>query len=108
METKNFINDKIFSKFELKDKNFIKSQNGNITFYDFFLLANRISNLFSCLGLKAGDRILVQVEKSPFALAVYAASIRSGYVYIPLNINYTVHEIDYFNPETIINIECKL
>ena len=96
METKNFINDKIFSKFELKDKNFIKSQNGNITFHDFFLLANRISNLFSCLGLKAGDRILVQVEKSPFALAVYAASIRSGYVYIPLNINYTVHEIDYF------------
>ena len=37
METKNFINDKIFSKFELKDKNFIKSQNGNITFHDFFL-----------------------------------------------------------------------
>ena len=96
METKNFINDKIFSKFELAKKRFIKSQNENITFQNFFSIANKISNLLLSLGLKSGDRVLVQVEKSPFALALYAATIRSGCVYIPLNINYTLHELEYF------------
>ena len=54
-----------------------------------------VTNILS-LGLKSGDRVLVQVEKSPFALALYAATIRSGCVYIPLNINYTLHELEYF------------
>ena len=76
LETKNFINDKIFSKFELAKKRFIKSQNENITFQNFFSIANKISNLLLSLGLKSGDRVLVQVEKSPFALALYAATIR--------------------------------
>ena len=95
-ETKNFINDKIFSKFELAKKRFIKSQNENITFQNFFSIANKISNLLLSLGLKSGDRVLAQVEKSPFSLALYAATIRSGCVYIPLNINYTLHELEYF------------
>jgi len=48
------------------------------------------------LGVKPGDRVAVQVEKSFEALLLYLACIRSGAVFLPLNTAYTAHEIDYF------------
>lgn len=48
------------------------------------------------LGVRPGDRVAVQVEKSFEALLLYLACIRSGAVFLPLNTAYTAHEIDYF------------
>jgi malonyl-CoA/methylmalonyl-CoA synthetase len=56
----------------------------------------RIANLFAALNLPKGARIAAQVEKSPEALMLYLASIRAGYVYLPLNTAYRKAEIDYF------------
>jgi malonyl-CoA/methylmalonyl-CoA synthetase len=56
----------------------------------------RIANLLSALRLPKGARIAAQVEKSPEALMLYLASIRAGYVYLPLNTAYRKEEIDYF------------
>ncbi|WNL38553.1 malonyl-CoA synthase [Halomonas sp. PAMB 3232] len=48
------------------------------------------------LGVKKGDRVAVQVEKSPEAILLYLACLRIGGVYLPLNTGYTGDEIDYF------------
>jgi malonyl-CoA/methylmalonyl-CoA synthetase len=48
------------------------------------------------LGVKPGDRVAVQVEKSPANLVLYLASLRAGAVYLPLNTAYTLPELGYF------------
>jgi len=56
----------------------------------------KIANLLLSLGLPPGSRIAVQVEKSPEALLLYLATLRAGYVYLPLNTAYRADEIAYF------------
>jgi malonyl-CoA/methylmalonyl-CoA synthetase len=56
----------------------------------------RIANLLSSLGLPSGARIAVQVEKSAEALILYLATLRAGFVYLPLNTTYRAAEIAYF------------
>jgi malonyl-CoA/methylmalonyl-CoA synthetase len=56
----------------------------------------RFASLFVDLGLKPGDRVAVQVEKSPEALLLYLACLRAGLVYLPLNSAYQEAEIAYF------------
>lgn len=56
----------------------------------------KIANLLAALKLPAGARVAVQVEKSPEALFLYLATLRAGYVYLPLNTAYQESEIDYF------------
>ena len=48
------------------------------------------------LGVKKGDRVMVQVAKSYEALILYLACLRAGAIYIPLNTAYTAAEVDYF------------
>jgi malonyl-CoA/methylmalonyl-CoA synthetase len=47
-------------------------------------------------GVRHGDRVVVQVEKSPEALILYLAVLRIGAVYVPLNSAYTGAEVAYF------------
>jgi malonyl-CoA/methylmalonyl-CoA synthetase len=56
----------------------------------------RFASLLSGLGLKPGDRVAVQVEKSPEALLLYLACLRAGFAYLPLNSAYQQGEISYF------------
>lgn len=56
----------------------------------------KLANLFASLKLQQGSRIAVQVEKSPEALMLYLATIRAGFVYLPLNTAYRASEMDYF------------
>ena len=56
----------------------------------------KLANLLLALGLQPGDRIAVQVDKSPEALVLYLASLRAGTVFLPLNPAYTQAEIEYF------------
>ncbi len=55
-----------------------------------------IANWLDSLKLKRGDRVAVQVEKSPECLMVYLATLRAGLVYVPLNTAYQRAELDYF------------
>ena len=48
------------------------------------------------LGVSPGDRVAVQVDKSPEAILLYLACLRMGGVYLPLNTGYTASEIGYF------------
>ena len=56
----------------------------------------RYASLLAGLGLAAGDRVAVQVEKSAEALLVYLACLRAGLVYLPLNSAYQEGEVGYF------------
>ncbi|MGJ7611392.1 MULTISPECIES: malonate--CoA ligase [unclassified Variovorax] len=55
-----------------------------------------IANLFEALQLEKGARIAVQVEKSVEAMLLYLATLRAGYVFLPLNTAYQSAEIEYF------------
>ncbi|MEE4378594.1 MAG: AMP-binding protein, partial [Candidatus Competibacteraceae bacterium] len=52
--------------------------------------------LSSELGIAKGERVAVQVEKSPQALFLYLACLRAGLIYFPLNTAYPRAELDYF------------
>lgn len=56
----------------------------------------KIASFLASLNLPQGSRIAVQVEKSPEALVLYLATVRAGFVYLPLNTAYRASEIDYF------------
>jgi len=56
----------------------------------------RFANALCARGVKPGDRIAVQAEKSPEALILYLATLRAGAVYLPLNTAYTLAELAYF------------
>ncbi|NQW94874.1 MAG: malonyl-CoA synthase [Polaromonas sp.] len=55
-----------------------------------------LANLLVSLKLPAGARIAVQVEKSVEAMLLYLATLRAGYVFLPLNTAYQSAEVEYF------------
>jgi malonyl-CoA/methylmalonyl-CoA synthetase len=55
-----------------------------------------IANLLQSLGIEPGARIAVQVEKSVEGMMLYLATLRAGYVFLPLNTAYQKAEIEYF------------
>jgi malonyl-CoA/methylmalonyl-CoA synthetase len=67
-----------------------------LSYADLVELSGRLANALKGLGVKPGDRVAAQVEKSAEALLVYLAALRAGAVYLPLNSAYTASEIRYF------------
>ena len=65
------------------------------SFGDLLSMAGRYAAFFASLGLERGDRVALQVEKSPEALGVYLACLRGGFVFLPMNIAYRADEVDY-------------
>ncbi|MBX4959386.1 malonyl-CoA synthase [Rhizobium lentis] len=79
------------------DAAFIRLGSGRTwTYEDAFALSGRIASAMDTLGIRPGDRVAVQVEKSAEALILYLACLRTGVVYLPLNTAYTLAELDYF------------
>jgi len=66
------------------------------TYGDMLRQSGRLANLLVALGVKPGDRVAVQVEKSWTALTLYLATVRAGGVFLPLNTAYTLKEVEYF------------
>ena len=56
----------------------------------------RVASELRAFGVTAGDRVMVQLPKSPENLALYLACLQLGLVYVPLNTAYTEAELDYF------------
>ena len=53
-------------------------------------------SLLRQLGVRKGDRVVVQVDKSIEAVLLYLACLRAGAIYIPLNTAYTPSEVNCF------------
>jgi malonyl-CoA/methylmalonyl-CoA synthetase len=56
----------------------------------------RIACFLRTAGLKPGDRVAAQTEKSPQALFFHLACLRAGLCYVPLNSAYQRDELAYF------------
>ncbi len=79
------------------DAVFLDAVDGRQLLYaDVPLQTGRLLNLLQQLGVKKGDRVVVQVEKSNEAVLLYLACLRAGAIYIPLNTAYTPNEVGYF------------
>jgi malonyl-CoA/methylmalonyl-CoA synthetase len=66
------------------------------TYADMVDASARFANVLVGLGVKPGDRVAVQVEKSFEALMLYLGTVRAGAIFLPLNSAYTPAEIEYF------------
>ncbi len=63
-------------------------------------LSAKIANLLTALDVTQGSRVLVQTPKTPLGVALYLACMRIGAIYVPLNVAYTLDELDYFITDT--------
>src|SRR5258706_10524184 len=76
---------------------FLETDGGRTySFRDLDEISARMARLLQSLGVAKGERVAVQVEKSPEAIFLYLACLRAGAVYLPLNTAYQKAEIAYF------------
>src|SRR3982751_24168 len=67
-----------------------------ISYGELIARAGQMANVLVSRGVKPGDRVAAQTEKSVPGLVLYLATVRVGAVYLPLNTAYTLNELDYF------------
>ncbi|MBC8118813.1 MAG: AMP-binding protein, partial [Burkholderiaceae bacterium] len=79
---------------------------------DMHCASARIAHWMASLGLTPGDRVAVQVEKSPECLMLYLATLRAGMVYVPLNTAYQRSELEHFlrdaEPAVVVCMPARL
>ncbi|MES2294776.1 MAG: malonyl-CoA synthase [Pseudomonadota bacterium] len=79
------------------DRAFITTADGRVlTYGGLGALSARLAHALVALGVKPGDRVAAQLEKSPEAIALYLACVRAGAIWLPLNTAYTRAELAYF------------
>jgi malonyl-CoA/methylmalonyl-CoA synthetase len=74
----------------------ILADGAQISGAEFHATIARAANALRAAGVQVGDRVAVQIAKSPQALAIYAATVSIGAVFLPLNPAYTPPEVGYF------------
>ncbi|MDX1401584.1 MAG: malonyl-CoA synthase [Kiloniellales bacterium] len=78
-------------------KPFIEKGDGTTYSYNDVLdLSARCARCLVDLGIKPGDRVAAQVDKTPEAIMLYLGCLRAGAIYLPLNTGYTDVEVEYF------------
>ncbi|MCW2274336.1 AMP-binding protein [Rhodoblastus acidophilus] len=93
----NYLFDLIDSKISDPDKTFIETDSGaKISYRQMLSASARYANALVAAGVEPGDRVAVQMEKSPAVLFIYLACLRAGAIFLPLNTAYTPHEVGYF------------
>ncbi len=74
----------------------IVPERGSWSFADLRHDSARQAAALRAAGVRPGDRVLVQAEKSPEFLLLYLGCLRAGAVFVPLNTAYTAAELRYF------------
>ncbi len=69
---------------------------GIFSYADAARWADRFAAYLRGTGAEPGDRIAVQVDKSPEAIFLYLGCLKAGLVYLPLNTGYELEEVRYF------------
>ncbi|MGB3417551.1 MAG: malonyl-CoA synthase [Mesorhizobium sp.] len=101
----NTLYDALFLAHEGRERTFLALKDGDTISYGAFLRQTaRFAHALRACGVAPGDRVALQAKKSPQALAVYAACVAAGAVFLPLNTAYTPSEVDYF----VSDAEAKL
>lgn len=93
----NTLYDALFRPHEGSASTFLILRDGReISHAGFLAMAARFAHALRANGVGIGDRVALQASKSPEALAVYAACVQAGAIFLPLNTAYTPAEVDYF------------
>ena len=88
---------RLFDKLDDPSRLAIEELDGTrISYADLIARAGQMANVLVARGVKVGDRVAAQTEKSVPALVLYLATVRAGAVYLPLNTAYTLNELEYF------------
>ena len=74
----------------------ILPEGARLSHADFLAQAARMAHALGAAGLGPGDRVALQLAKTPEMLAVIAAAVQAGVIFLPLNTAYTQAEVDYF------------
>jgi malonyl-CoA/methylmalonyl-CoA synthetase len=89
--------DALTARFPKREKPFLTTPDGRVVSYrELEEGSGRIASVLRDLGVEPGDRVAVQVEKSPEGVLLYLACLRAGAVFLPLNTAYTPAEVGYF------------
>ncbi|MGV8985489.1 MAG: malonate--CoA ligase [Cypionkella sp.] len=89
--------DALFAPLATRDTHFMILPDGSeLSGRAFHAMIARAANGLRAAGVIPGDRVAVQIAKSPVALAVYAATVSIGAIFLPLNTAYTPPEVGYF------------
>ena len=88
---------RLFDNLDEPDRLAIEMLDGTkISYADLISRAGQMANALVSRGVKTGDRVAAQTEKSVPGLVLYLATVRAGAVYLPLNTAYTLNELEYF------------
>ncbi|HEX3365328.1 AMP-binding protein [Phenylobacterium sp.] len=75
---------------------FLMSDGAEVSYAELEAGAAQIAGHLRALGVKPGDRVGLQAEKSVDAVMIYLGVLKAGAVFLPLNSAYTRPEVDYF------------
>jgi len=79
------------------DKLALESPDGlSLTYGQLFERSGQAANALVALGVEPGDRVAVQIDKSPDMVVLALACLRVGAALLPLNTAYTLPELEYF------------
>ncbi|MDA8235271.1 MAG: long-chain-fatty-acid--CoA ligase [Clostridia bacterium] len=73
----------------------IISEQGQLTWQEFYLQVNQMGNALRKLGVTKGDRVAMYLPNSPEYVVTYFAISKLGAIAVPFNIMYKSSEIDY-------------
>jgi malonyl-CoA/methylmalonyl-CoA synthetase len=68
----------------------------SLTYGGLFERSGQAANALVALGVEPGERVAVQIDKSPDMIVLVLACLRAGAVLLPLNTAYTLAELEYF------------
>ncbi|MBB4265346.1 malonate--CoA ligase [Roseospira visakhapatnamensis] len=79
-----------------RNKTLLEADDGHrVTYAEADAEAARLARLLTDRGVRKGDRVAVQVDKSARALCLYLACLRAGFVFVPMNTAYTADEVAF-------------
>src|SRR5215471_14818226 len=78
----------------------IHFQGRELTYAEFDALANRMARLLMANGIKRGDQVAILAANSPEYAATFFACGRMGAVLVPINLLFTVEDVDYVLQKT--------
>jgi malonyl-CoA/methylmalonyl-CoA synthetase len=95
------VSENLFLRFAARlpavDTVFLETAEGQeVTFAEILSRAGRVAAVLRARGVRPGDRVSVQAEKSVAGIGLYLGVLQAGAVYVPLNPAYTPGEVAYF------------
>ncbi len=93
----NTVYDALFAPQAQNDACFLQRDgHPDLSYAAFLKRAAQVAHVLVAQGVAPGDRIVVQAPKTMEMVALYAATMQVGAVFLPLNTGYTRDEVEYF------------